>query len=88
VSYLIARQLVHVPFISLVNLISGKQVVPELIQDNFTSVNLVKELKTILNNTEKRQAMLDHYTELKKMLGGSGASFRCAKGILTALNEN
>jgi lipid-A-disaccharide synthase len=84
-SYLIAKQLVKVPFISLVNLISGKLVVPELIQEEFTTSNLSNELNKILNNPTFRQSMLNHYEELKRLLGGCGASKRAASSMVQAL---
>ena len=54
-SYLIARMVVHVKFISLVNLIMDKRVVAELIQDNLTRENLVIELKKILPGNSHRK---------------------------------
>jgi lipid-A-disaccharide synthase len=86
-SYLIAKQLVKVPFISLVNLIAGKMVVPELIQNEFTRTNLSHELNLILRDSNVRKTMLTDYSELKNLLGGRGASQRAAAGMIRALKS-
>ncbi len=80
ISYQIARRLVRVPFISLVNLISGKEIVKELIQNDFTKPNLKRELEKILR-PDKKDEMKGYYTELRKKLGGPGASQKTAAGI-------
>ncbi len=77
-SYLIAKQLVHVSFISLVNLITGRMLVPELIQSELNQKNLVKELSSLLEDGARRQSVLDGYQSLKHDLGGRGASARVA----------
>ncbi|MBK5284999.1 MAG: lipid-A-disaccharide synthase [Bacteroidia bacterium] len=77
VSYMIARQLVNVKYISLVNLIMEKEVVKELIQSELTAKNIATELEKILNS-EKRKEVLKSYEELREKLGGSGASARVA----------
>jgi lipid-A-disaccharide synthase len=86
-SYLIARQLVHVPYISLVNLISGKMVVPELIQSELNQENLIRTLTPILENGASRQPILDGYHDLKRKLGGSGASARVAAFMIQYLRQ-
>jgi len=87
ISYLIARQLVSVKFISLVNLISVKMVVPELIQNQLTRKDLTRELRLILTDEMVRQTMFSSYGELKKLLGGPGASERAAYGIIQYLKS-
>lgn len=86
-SYLIAKQLVHVSFISLVNLISGKMLVPELIQSELNRKNLVRTLTEILEGGARRQSIIDGYTELKRELGGSGASARLAGLMIQYLRQ-
>ncbi|MBI1222339.1 MAG: lipid-A-disaccharide synthase [Bacteroidetes bacterium] len=78
ISYAIAKRLVKVKYISLVNLIMDKEVVRELIQDDLNYFNLKKELKAILPGGLKRRPMKDAYIELKKKLGEGGASERTA----------
>jgi len=84
VSYLIARRLVKVQYISLVNLIMDKPLVRELIQDELNSTNLKSALAEILN-PEKASALQAGYTELRQKLGDGGASNRAAHAILKFL---
>lgn len=86
-SYLIARRLIHVPYISLVNLISGKQVVRELIQQEFNRDTLSEHLDILLNNPVERDKMLEGYRQLREKLGGAGASRRCATEMVRLLNK-
>lgn len=80
-SFQIARQLIKVKYISLVNLIMDKVVVKELIQNELNSANLYAELKNILDKTSRARIMSD-YNELKLLLGGSGASLKAAESII------
>lgn len=77
-SYLLAKRLINVEYISLVNLILNKTLVKELIQTAFTVENLTKELELILQK-EKRQELTNGYILLKEKLGNDGASKRAAK---------
>lgn len=86
-SYLIARQLIKVPYISLVNLIAGREVVKELIQGELKSAALSRELSRILPGTEGRDRMLLDYAELNQILGAEMASQKTARlmiGYLTS----
>lgn len=85
-SYEIGRRLLkHLQFISLVNLIMNKEVVKELIQKDFNRKNLQKELKTVLDDHHKR-LILFNYKQLRKKMGSTGVSERCAQNILDILN--
>ena len=79
-SYQIAKRVINLEYISLVNLIMDKPVVTELIQDDFNTNRLKKELYTILQ-PEKREQLFMEYFELEKKLGGKGASEKTAKLI-------
>jgi lipid-A-disaccharide synthase len=72
ISYEIARKVIKVPFISLVNLIMDKFVVKELIQDSLNTVHLVKELKAILPDGGRRNQVLSDYATLQAMLQTDG----------------
>lgn len=86
ISYLIAKRLIRVPYISLVNLIMGKEVVKELIQDNMNEENLVTELKKILFDAASRERMLSDYDALRSLLReGGNASAKAADSIATVL---
>ena len=87
ISYLIARRLIKVKYISLVNLIMNKEVVPELIQFDFNETNLKAALDRLLFNDAYRTAMRDEYTMLKEKLGEDGASGRVADSIINHLKK-
>jgi lipid-A-disaccharide synthase len=82
-SYHIAKRLIKVKYISLVNLIMDKPVVKELIQDELTPENLKKELDGLLHDPKKRQQLRADYTALKELLSQGGhASANAAHSIL------
>ncbi|WP_298645690.1 lipid-A-disaccharide synthase [uncultured Proteiniphilum sp.] len=80
-TYWIFRHILHTPYISLVNLVCGRPVVKELFARFFTVDNIRNELKQILHVQSYRQNMLDNYEEMRRILGGPGASERAA-GII------
>jgi len=88
ISYQIAKRIVDIPFISLVNLIMDKEVVKELIQADFTSENLKTELIKILPGSENRQKIIDNYKKLKTRLGKGGASAKAADEIIRFLKPS
>jgi lipid-A-disaccharide synthase len=85
-SYWLASRLVSkdLKYISLVNLITGKPVVTELIQQHFTVPNLRRELKNLLAQ-ETREGMLRDYAEVEAILGNEGASLRAARLMVERL---
>ena len=85
ISYAIAKRLVHLKYISLVNLIMDSEVVKELIQNDLTKDNLSNQLKMLLADSEKLKTLLDNYDQLIQKLGGSGASANAAKIICDQL---
>lgn len=86
ISYLIARALVKVKFISLVNLIMDRMVVKELIQNEMKVQSVKRELAKIINDDAYRREMLANYEELYKKLGGVGASAVAAKQMFKTLH--
>ncbi len=81
ISYAIGKQVVKLPYISLVNLILDKDAVPERIQSSCNPKQLTTDLSEILTGT-KRHAQLEAYKSLKEKLGGSGASGAVAQLIV------
>jgi lipid-A-disaccharide synthase len=79
-SYWIARQLVKIKYISLVNLILDKPVVEELIQHQFHEKQVILSLQKLIQGPE-REKQLQSFAELRNLLGGEGASERAAKII-------
>jgi len=84
ISYMIAKKLVgkNIQFISLVNLIAGKEVCRELIQGDLNRENMVNEMKKLIPPCRERDQMLSEYDLLYTKLGGAGASERVAEGII------
>jgi lipid-A-disaccharide synthase len=87
VAYGIARHLVDVPFISLVNLILGRELVKEVIQKDLY-VESERELSRILDDSLHREAMLEGYRELTGKLGKPGVSRRIAGRMVECLNAD
>ena len=83
-SYQIAKRIVTLKFISLVNLIMDKEVVTELIQEDCSNKRIREELKKILESTH-RSTILKEYELLEEKLGGIGASKKTAKLIVADL---
>ncbi len=81
ISYAIAKRLVKLKYISLVNLCMDAPYITELIQYDMTAENLRKEMELIMPGGSKREQMLTDYASLQKLLGGKGASERAAKII-------
>jgi lipid-A-disaccharide synthase len=86
-SVIIARIVIKVKYISLVNLIMSSEVIRELIQHNLNKKDLLAELKPILPGGVKREKILSDYKILKDILGPSGASFRIANEMFRELNK-
>jgi lipid-A-disaccharide synthase len=78
----IARMVVSIKYISLVNLIMDKPVVKELIQQDCTPLKIGAQLDSILNNKSYRDEMLHEYHDLHEKMGDAGASGRTADLII------
>lgn len=86
VSYQIAKRIITLTYISLVNLIMDREVVVELIQDKLTTKALKEELNAILSGP-KRETIIKDYEILEQKLGGTGASETAAKMIVASLKS-
>ncbi|MHA7129915.1 lipid-A-disaccharide synthase [Algoriphagus namhaensis] len=87
VTYQLAKRLVKIPFISLVNLIADREVVKELIQDEFNIENLKAELNKILLQQVHKGYILQGYDEIRNRLGDKSASETTADLLLTAIKK-
>lgn len=87
-SYFLAKQLIKAPFVTLVNLIGEKEIVPELLQHNFNETNLTKELKNVLPGGNKYEQMIKDYSMLNSKMGAPGASVRAAELMVNELEKN
>jgi len=81
-SYQIAKRLIKIKFIGLVNLIMDKEVVKELIQDELTVKNLRHELNELLTNEIKQKQVKEDYSSLKDLLSKGGHASANAAGII------
>jgi lipid-A-disaccharide synthase len=70
-TYLLGRWTVKVPHFAMVNLIAGKEVVPELVQQDFTAERVVAELKRIIPDSVHRKKMIDGLQQVKRLLRGN-----------------
>lgn len=87
-SYKIAKWVIKVPYISLVNLVAQKEVVKELIQDELTIENLSNELNKILNVADSRNKQINEYKRVKESLGDVGASEKTGRRIVEILKSS
>ena len=85
ISYQIAKRIISIKYISLVNLIMDREVVKELIQGDLNNKLLRKELGKLLEDKSKREEMMDNFNLLIKELGGGGASEKTASLIIEDL---
>jgi lipid-A-disaccharide synthase len=82
ISYQIAKRLVKIKFISLVNLIMNKEIVKELIQDQLNTSNLVQELNNLLENGEQHEILKKKYAELYQLLSAGGHASQNAASLI------
>jgi lipid-A-disaccharide synthase len=89
ISYEIAKRVIRVKYISLVNLIMDKLVVKELIQHDLTVENLHRELTDLLHNPERQAQLKKDYTDLRTLLSEGGhASQKAAASIVSWLQQH
>lgn len=84
-TYWIARKIVKIRYISLGNLIVDRLAFKEFIQNDCNSDALVKEVRDLIENKERRKKMSEDYADIRNALGGSGASAEVAKAMIEEL---
>jgi len=85
-TWLLARNLIKIPNIGLVNIVAGQRIVPELMQFDVTPENIAKESLAILNDHKKIHEIKENLRKVKSKLGETGASSRAAHTIHKFLN--
>jgi len=86
-TYRLGRILIrHIKYFSLVNLIAGRQIIPELLQDEVTPKNIAEHLQTILNDSNCRKDIRQGLAEVTEKLGAPGCSKRAAGIALECMN--
>ncbi|MGY6522875.1 MAG: lipid-A-disaccharide synthase [Mongoliitalea sp.] len=88
ISYHIGKHLIRVPFISLVNLIAGKKVVTELIQNDYSMDRLTDELNRMLSNVQVKATIYEGYDLIREKIGSQSASEHTAELIVQAVKKN
>jgi lipid-A-disaccharide synthase len=86
VSWLLARALVRVAFVSLVNLLAGRRVIPELLQGALTPANVVWEVQRVWSDGPERRAMVEGLRAVRDGLGRSNVSERAADEVMAVLD--
>jgi lipid-A-disaccharide synthase len=81
-TYLLYKFVATIPFIGIVNIIAGRQVAPEFLQNDATALNISEEVTGILADKKKLDTMRKELAGVKSALGLPGASMRAAKAIL------
>jgi lipid-A-disaccharide synthase len=76
-----------VPNIGLVNLVAGRQIVPELVQDEACSENIVAAIENIINDPDELTVLKEQLRTLRDKLGGAGASEKVARIALEMLDR-
>ena len=87
-NYLVGRMIIKVRFISLGNLILNRMCFRELLQDYFTSDNVLYEVRRLIEDADYRGNMLSGYGEIRQSLGGGGASSEVAKAMMIELGNS
>ena len=85
ITYWLAKKIVKIKYISLGNLIVDRFAFNEFIQDDCNPDALVKEIRDLIEDPERRSKMLSEYAEIRSALGGSGASSAVAKAMIEEL---
>ena len=88
VSYWLGRALVRVDHMGLVNLIAGRRLVPELVQQEATSANIARVVLDLLADGERMEEIKTGLAEVRTILGNAGASKRVAEIAITMLNPD
>ncbi|MCI6617599.1 MAG: lipid-A-disaccharide synthase [Prevotella sp.] len=81
------NHILQVDYISLVNLIAGREIVPELLADRFSVHNMQERLALLLPEGESRRRMLDGYGEVRKLLGDTSAPQNAARIMYRLLED-
>ena len=87
ITYWLAKLLVHIRFIGIVNILAGRMLVPELIQQEAVAEKILPVMKDLVEDTDARRRMVRDLRELKQRLGPPGASARAAAEILKVLGS-
>ena len=88
INYAIMKRLIKIPDISLVNIVAGKRVVPEYVQQDATPENMANEVLSLLTDEARRATMLNEFNRIKSLMGDAGASTRVAQLIVQLTSKS
>ena len=86
-TYMVAKLVVKIPFIGMVNILAGKKVVEEFIQGGATPIALAVEMLKLLKDEPYRSEMQTELTKVKEHLGGGGAHKKAALAVAECINQ-
>jgi lipid-A-disaccharide synthase len=81
-TYAIAKRVVKVPHVAMANLIAGKQVVPELIQSDFTAANIIQQIGPLLPDGAPRESMMEELKRIRGLLAVQSVSDKQERGAI------
>ena len=87
ITYWVAKKIIKIRYISLGNLIVDRLAFKEYIQDDCNADALVKEIRELIENSDRRSKMLADYEDIRNQLGGAGASSAVAKAMIEELRK-
>jgi lipid-A-disaccharide synthase len=87
ITWLVGKFLVNVPFYSMVNILAKKEIVPELMQHDFSAANVAARVEYLLEHPEAREAMIQGFRALRLRLGPGGALERAADAVVRLLQS-
>lgn len=87
ITYWVAKKIIKIRYISLGNLIVDRLAFKEYIQDDCNADALVKEIRELIENSDRRSKMLADYEDIRNLLGGAGASSAVAKAMIEELKK-
>ena len=86
-TYLIAKCLVSIPHIAMVNVVNRKKTVPELVQGEMSGKNIFEEIKKYLDDDPYREDVISELKKVKKLLGTGGAAGKAARAIIDFIDR-
>ena len=86
-TYFLGVKLVKISDYSIVNILAGQRIIPELIQKRFTSDRLYEEVREFLTSPRSQEEMIRHFERIRKVLGEKNASENVARELNELLNH-
>lgn len=84
-SALLARKLIKIPYVAMVNVVADRMIVPEYLQDRFTPINVAHAVQELVNSPDRVATMKTELSIVARALGAGGASRRAAAAVASRL---